>query len=100
MKHLYRHSKPQSIAGAVIQSVFGHLNFIIHYICHPALLGLVMPKQAIGVLVAALLPTGKGLGKITCSAQRLINPTVPAKFFTVVIGQGLEPSLQRGCALL
>jgi len=81
MKHLCRRSKSQSFAGAVIQSVFDHLNFLVRYICHLALLGHVLPQQAIEVLVGATLPTGKGSGKVARATQRFINPSVPAKFF-------------------
>ena len=95
MKHLCRRSKSQSFAGAVIQPIFDHLNFLIRYVCHLALLGHVLPQQTIEVLVGASLPTGKGPGKVARAAQRFINPGVPAKFFAVVIGQGLDPSLQR-----
>ena len=95
MKHLCRRSKSQSFAGAIIQSVFDHLNFLVRYIGHLAFLGHVLPQQAIEVRVGASLPTGKGAGKVARAAQRFINPGVPAKFFAVVIGQGLDPSLQR-----
>ncbi len=95
MKHLCRRSESQSFAGAVIQSVFDHLNFLVRYIYHLAFLGHVLPQQAIEVLVGASLPTGKGPGKVARASQRFINPGVPAKFFAVVIGQGLDPSLQR-----
>ena len=95
MKHLCRRSESQSLTGAVIQSVFDHLNFLVRYICHPALLGHVLPQQAIEVLVGATLPARKGPGKVACAAQRFISPGVPAKFFAVVIGQGLDPSFKR-----
>ena len=47
MKHLCRRSKSQSFAGVVIKSVFDHLNFFVRYIYHPALLGHVLPQQAV-----------------------------------------------------
>ena len=84
MKPLCWRSKSQSFAGAVIQSVFNHLNFLVRNTCYPALLGHVLPQQAIEVLVGASLPTGKGPGKVARAAQRFINPGVPAKFFAVV----------------
>ena len=61
MKHLCRRSESQSFAGAVVQSVFDYLNFLMRYVCHVSLLGHVLPQQAIEVLVGASLPTGKGL---------------------------------------
>jgi len=39
MKHLCRRFKSQLFAGAVIQSVFDHLNFLVRNACHLALLG-------------------------------------------------------------
>ncbi len=95
MKHLRRRPKSQSFAGAVIQSVFDHLKFLGRYVCHVSLLGHVLPQQAIEVLVGASLPTGKGSGKVARATQRFVNPGVPAEFFAVVIGQSLDPSLQR-----
>ena len=95
MKHLCWRSKSQSFAGAVIQSVFDHLNFLVRNACHLALLGHVLPQQAIEVLVGATLPARKGPGKVTRGAQRFINLGVTAEFFAVVIGQSLDPSLQR-----
>ena len=91
MKHLCRRSKSQSFAGAVIQSVFDHLNFLIRYVCHVSLLGHVLPQQAIEVLVGASLPTGK----VARAAQRFIYPGVPAEFFAVVIGQRLALGFKR-----
>ena len=96
MKHLCRRSKSQSFAGAVIQPIFDHLNFLIRYVCHLALLGHVLPQQAIEVLVGATLPTGKGPGKVARAAQRRINLGMPAKLFAVVVGQGLDPGF-KGC---
>ena len=95
MKHLCRRSESQSFAWAVIQSVFDHLNFLVRNTCHGPLLRHVLPQQAIEVLVGATLPARKGPGKVTRAAQRFINFGVPAEFFAVVIGQGLDPSLQR-----
>ena len=95
MKHLCRRSESQSFSGTVIQSVFDHLNFLVSNACHLALLGHILPKQAIEVLIGATLPTGKGPGKVAGAAQRLINVGVPAKFFAVVISQGLDPGLKR-----
>jgi hypothetical protein len=63
MKHLCRHSKPQSFAGAVIQSVFDSLNFLVRYICYLALLGHVLPQQAIEVLVGASLQAVAAKGR-------------------------------------
>ena len=94
MKHLCRRSEPQSFAGTVIQSVFDHFNFLVSNACHLALLGHILPQQAIEVLVGATLPTGKGLGKVARAAQRYINPGVPAEFFAVVVGQGLDPGFK------
>ena len=91
MKHLCWRSISQSFAVAIIQSVFYHLNFLVRNVCYVSLLGHVLPQQATEVLVGAWLPTGK----VTRATQRFINPGVPAKFFAVVIGQGLDPSLQR-----
>ena len=95
MKHLCRRPESQSFAGAVIQSVFDHLKFLGRYVCHVSLLGHVLPQQAIEVLVGATLPARKGPGKVARAAQCFINPGVTAKFFAVVIGQGLDPSPQR-----
>jgi hypothetical protein len=64
MKHLCRRSESQSFAGALIQSVFDHLNFLVRNACHLALLGHVLPQQAIEVLVGATLPARKGPGKV------------------------------------
>ncbi len=95
MKHLSRRFKSQSFEGAVIQTVFDHLNFLFRHVCHLALLGHVLPQQAIEVLLGASLPTGKGSGKVARDAPRFINHGVPGKFFAVVIGQSLDPSHQR-----
>ena len=95
MKHLCRRSESQFFTGAVIHSAFDHLQILVRHFCHLAHLGHVLPQQAIEVLVGASPPAGKGLGKVARAAQRFINPGVPAKFFAVVIGQGLDPSLQR-----
>ena len=95
MKHLCRRPESQSFAGAVIQPVFDHLNFLVRNVCHVSLLWHVLPQQAIEVLVGATLPTGKGSGKVARATQCFINLGVPAKFFAVVIGQCLDPSLQR-----
>ena len=96
MKHLCRRSEPQSFAGTVIQSVFDHFNFLVSNACHLALLGHILPQQAIEVLVGATLPTGKGPGKVARAAQRRINLGMPAKLFAVVVGQGLDPGF-KGC---
>jgi hypothetical protein len=58
-------------------------------------LGTYCRSRPFEVLVRASLPTGKGPGKVARAAQRFIYPCVPAEFFAVVIGQGLDPSLQR-----
>ena len=81
MKHLCRRSEPQSFAGAIIQSVFDHLKLLARYVCHLALLGHVLPQQAIDALVGATPPARKGPGKVTHAAQRFINPGVPTEFF-------------------
>jgi hypothetical protein len=95
MKHRCGRSKPHSFVGAVIQSVFDHLNFLARYVCHSSLLGHVLPQQAIEVLVGATLPARKGPGKLARAAQCFINLGVPAEFLSVVVGQRLDPSLQR-----
>ena len=95
MKHLCRRPESQSFAGAVIQSIFDHLNFLVRYIGHLAFLGHVLPQQAIEVLVGASLPTGKGAGKVARAAQRFINVGVPAEFFAIVKGHRLVPSLKQ-----
>lgn len=95
MKHLCRRSESQLFAGAVIQSVFDHLNFLVRNTCHVSLLGHVLPQQAIEVLVGATLSARKGPGKVTHAAQRFINPGVPTEFFAVVIGQRLDPGFKR-----
>ena len=79
----------------ILLFVFDHLNFLVRNVCHVSLLWHVLPQQAIEVLVGATLPTGKGSGKVARATQCFINLGVPAKFFAVVIGQGLDPSLQR-----
>ena len=93
MKHLCGRSETQSFSGTVIQSVFNHLNFLVCNACHVALLGHVLPQQAIEVLVGASLPTGEGPGKVARAAQSLINLGVPAKLFAVVVSQRLDPGL-------
>lgn len=95
MKHLCRRSESQSFTGTVIQSVFDHLNFLVRNAGYLALLGYVLPQQAIEVLVGASLPTGKGPGKVARAAQRFINLGVPAKLFAVVVGQRLDPGFKR-----
>ena len=95
MKHLCRRPESQSFAWAVIQSVFDHLNFLVRNTCHGPLLRHVLPQQAVEVLVGASLPARKGPGKVARAAQCFINLGVPAKFFAVVIGQSLDPGLQR-----
>ena len=95
MKHLYRRSESQSFAGAVIQSVFDHLDFLVRNTCHLALFGHVLPQQAIEVLVGATLPARNGPGKVARAAQRFTNPGVPTEFFAVVIGQRLDPGFKR-----
>jgi len=95
MKHLCRRSESLSFAGAVIQSVFDHLNFLVRYICHFAFLGHVLPQQAIEVLVGASLPTGKVPAKVARAAKRFINPGVPTEFFVVVVSQCLDSGLKR-----
>jgi hypothetical protein len=95
MKHLCRRSEPKSFAGAVIQSVFDHLNFLVRNACHLALLGHVLPQQAIEVIVGATLPARKGPGKVARAAERFINRGVPTEFFAVVIGQRLDPGFKR-----
>jgi hypothetical protein len=95
MKHLCGHSEFQSFAGAVIESFFDHLNFLVRTFCHVSLLGHVLPQQAIEVLVGATLPARKGPGKVAPAAQRFINLGVPAEFFAVVIGLRLDPGFKR-----
>ena len=90
MKHLCRRPESQSFAGAVIQSVFDHLNFLVRNACHLPLIGHVLPQQAIEVLVVATLPARKGPGKVARATQRSINPGVPTEFFAAVIGQRLN----------
>ena len=90
MKHLCRRSKPQSFAGTVIQSVFDHFNFLVSNARHLALLGHILPQQAIEVLVGATLPTGKGLGEVARAVQRLINLGMPAKLFAVLVCHGID----------
>ena len=96
MKHLCRRSESQSLSSSVIQSVFDHVNFLVSNACHLALLGHLVPQQAMEVLVGATLPTGKGPGKVARAAQRLINLGMPAKLFAVVVVQGLDPGF-KGC---
>jgi len=95
MKHLCRRSESQSFAGAVIQSVFDHLNFFVRNACHLALLGHVLPQQAIEVLVTTSLPARKGPGKVARTLQRFINQCMSAELFAVVIGQRLDPGFKR-----
>ena len=84
MKHLCRRSESQSFTGAVIQSVFDHLNFLVRHVCHGSVVRHVLPQQDVEVLVGASLPTVKGPGKIARSAQRCINPSVHAEFLPLL----------------
>ena len=95
MKHLCGRFQFQSFVWAVIQSVFNHLNFFVCNACHLALLGHVLPQQAVEVLGAASLSTGKGPGKVARAAQRFINRGMPPEFFAVVIGLRLDPGFKR-----
>ena len=91
MNHLCRRSESQLFARAVIQSVFVHLNFLVRNACHLALLGHVLPQQAIEVLAGASAPTGKGRGKVPFASQRFIKHSVPTDSFAVVVGHRLDP---------
>jgi hypothetical protein len=82
MKHLCMCAKSQSFAGAVIQSVFDYLNFLVRYVCHVSLLGHVLQQQAIEALVGASLTTAN----VYHTAKRFIYPGVPAECFAIVIG--------------
>ena len=95
MIRLCRRSESQPFAGAVIESVFDHLNFLIRYACHLTLLRHVSPQQAIEILVGASLPTGKGPDKVAGAAQHFINRGVPSEFFAVVICQRVDPGFKR-----
>ena len=53
MKYLNRRSKSQSYAGAVIEAVFDHLNFLVSHARHLKLLGNALPEQVIKFLVGA-----------------------------------------------
>ncbi len=95
VKHLCNRSDSKSFVVEVIQSVFQHLNFLVRNVCYMSLHWRVMPQQAIEFLIGASLTSCKGSGKVARASLRFINTSVPAKFFVVVIGQCLVPSLQR-----
>ena len=99
MKHLCRRPKSQSFAGAIIQSVFDHFNFLVVDVFHRTLLRHILAQQTIEVLVTTSLPARKGPGKVARTLQRFINQCMSAELFAVVIGQRLDPGL-KGCERL
>ena len=98
MKHLGRCPKSQSFAGAIIQSVFDHFNFLVVDVFHRTFLRHILAQQTIEVLVTAAFPARKRPGKVARTPQRFINQCMSAELFAVVVGQRLDPGLEgREC---
>ena len=100
MKHLCRRSESQSFAGAIIQSVFDHFNFLVVDVFHRTFLRHILAQQTIEVLVRPTLPTGKRSGKVARAIQRFVNQRMSAELFAVVVDQRLDPGLEGREALM
>lgn len=90
MKYLWGRLKLQSFAGAIIQSMFDHLNSLVIYVIHRALLWRIVARQAIDVLVRAARQTGQ----VTRVLQRYVNQRISRELFFVVVGQHVDFDLK------
>ena len=82
--------------GTVIQSVFGHFNFLVVDIFYRTLLVDILAQKAVEVLIATTPPTRKGSSKVVCDIQPRVRQGMPAEFFVAVVTERLDHGLE-GC---
>lgn len=90
MKYLCARLKLQSFAGAIIHSLFDHLNFLVNNVFHRVLLWHIVARKAIEVMLRTTLQAGQ----LTRVLQRYVNQRISRELFFVVVGQHVDFDLK------